>query len=101
MGTFLPARMDLESTVKLLEGLVHITVLILFGAAVWGLWKLTANKRSGMKVTIINEIGHAVSVRCPGALESSYDIVYGNDNEGWERMQVARWDINVMVEGVH
>lgn len=88
IGTHL--QMNLETTVTVLEGLVRVTVLILFAAAVWGLWKLTGNKRATMKVTVINEIGIPVKVRCPGHVrETEYDYIDDDGYSDWERMQVC------------
>lgn len=82
--------MDLASTVTVLEGLVYITGLIFFAASVWGLWKLTENKRADVKVIIFNETDHEVKVRCPGRIrESMYEYI-DDENSDWEPMQVRK-----------
>lgn len=69
----------LDTVVKVLEALEHLTIIIGAFGALWTVFKMTEENRARMKVTIRNDFGYTLRVRCPQAV----------DNPTWQVLSVS------------
>ena len=57
-----------ERIVKVLEGIVHLTIIVAVFPAVWTLYNLAEKNLAGMTIKIVNDFGYPIEVRCPEAI---------------------------------
>lgn len=76
---FQPLMEVLDTVVKVLEALEHLTIIIGAFGALWTVFKMTEENRARMKVTIRNDFGYTLRVRCPQAV----------DNPTWQVLSVS------------
>ena len=68
-----------EKIVRVIDVIVHLTMIVAVIPGVWTLYKLAEKNRADMTIKIVNDFGYPIEVRCPEAI--NYPV--------WRKMGVS------------